>query len=150
MRPLIFKTQIDAKRINDFLRERRDHGSSRVVEERVRFLTTESEINNNWRGAGNDKALLTIFTDFKNLLDQAKSPSRSENPNIELNLSAEAMKFLIDKGYDPIFGARPLKRTIQRYIENVLAEDILSGKFKADDKINAELRGETIHFEKAS
>ena len=60
------------------------------------------------------------------------------------------LKFLIDKGYDPVFGARPLKRTIQRYVENVLAEEILSGKFQEGDKIQAVLRGETIQFEKAS
>ena len=60
------------------------------------------------------------------------------------------IKFLIDKGYDPVFGARPLKRTLQRYVENVLAEEILSGKFQEGDKVRAELRGEVIQFEKAS
>lgn len=75
---------------------------------------------------------------------------RLKEKQIDLQISAEAMKFLIDKGYDPIFGARPLKRTIQRYIENVLAEDILSGKFKEGDKVKAELHGELINFEKAS
>lgn len=69
---------------------------------------------------------------------------------MELELSPEALKFLIDKGYDPVFGARPLKRVLQRYVENVLAEDILSGKFKDGDKIKAELRGEIVTFEKAS
>ncbi|MBU3759356.1 MAG: ATP-dependent Clp protease ATP-binding subunit [Candidatus Omnitrophica bacterium] len=75
---------------------------------------------------------------------------RLREKNMELELSPEALKFLIDKGYDPVFGARPLKRTLQRYVENVLAEDILSGKFKDGDKIKAELRGEIVTFEKAS
>lgn len=69
---------------------------------------------------------------------------------MELVLSPEAIKFLIDKGYDPVFGARPLKRTLQKYLENVLAEDILSGKFQEGDKIKAELRGDIVTFEKAS
>ncbi len=75
---------------------------------------------------------------------------RLKDKKIELVLSSEVTKFLIDKGYDPVFGARPLKRTIQRYIENVLAEEILSGKFHESDKIQALLRGETIQFEKVS
>ena len=48
-----------------------------------------------------------------------------------------------------MYGARPLKRTIQRYVENVLAEEILSGKFKEGDKVKALLKGETVVFEKA-
>lgn len=75
---------------------------------------------------------------------------RLKEKKMELLLTPEVMKFLIDQGYDPVFGARPLKRTTQRYIENVLAEEILSGKFQEGDKIQAELRGDVIHFEKAS
>ena len=75
---------------------------------------------------------------------------RLKDKKIELILSEEVLKFLIDQGYDPVFGARPLKRTIQRFIENVLAEEILGGKFEEGDKIVAELRGERISFEKAT
>jgi len=75
---------------------------------------------------------------------------RLKEKNLELELAPETLKFLIDKGYDPVFGARPLKRTLQKYIENILAEDILAGKFQGGDKIQAELRGEIIVFEKAS
>ena len=75
---------------------------------------------------------------------------RLKEKHIDLTLTPEVLTFLIDKGYDPVFGARPLKRTIQRYLENVLAEEILSGKFKDGDKIKAELRGDTVQFEKAS
>jgi len=75
---------------------------------------------------------------------------RMKDKKMELILSSEVLNFLIDKGYDPTFGARPLKRTIQKYIENVLAEDILSGKFKEGDKLKALLKGEFIVFEKAS
>ncbi len=75
---------------------------------------------------------------------------RLKDKKIELILSEEVLKFLIDQGYDPVFGARPLKRTIQRYIENVLAEEILEGKFLEGDKIRAEIRGERISFEKAT
>lgn len=75
---------------------------------------------------------------------------RLKDKKIEVILSEEVIRFLIDQGYDPVFGARPLKRTIQRYLENVLAEEILGGKFQEGDKIRAEIRGERVVFEKAT
>lgn len=75
---------------------------------------------------------------------------RLKEKKMELLLTPETVKYLIDKGYDPVFGARPLRRTVQRYVENILAEEILGGKFVEGDKIQALLRGETIQFEKAS
>jgi len=74
---------------------------------------------------------------------------RLKDKKLEFVLTPEVLALLIDKGYDDAYGARPLKRTIQRHIENVLAEEILSGKFKPGDKIKALVRGETIIFEKA-
>ena len=76
--------------------------------------------------------------------------TRMKDRKMELILEDEAVKFLIEKGYDPTYGARPLKRTIQKYVENVLAEEILSGKFNEGDKVKAVLRGETISFEVSS
>ncbi|MBI4388138.1 MAG: ATP-dependent Clp protease ATP-binding subunit [Candidatus Omnitrophica bacterium] len=75
---------------------------------------------------------------------------RLKDRRMEITLSPEVLKFLIDKGYDPAFGARPLKRTIQKYVENVLAEEILGGKFKDGDTIRSEIRGDYVVFEKAS
>jgi ATP-dependent Clp protease ATP-binding subunit ClpC len=85
-----------------------------------------------------------IEIELKELKDRLKEKK------INLVLSDEVMKFLIDKGYDPVFGARPLKRTVQRFIENILAEDILSGKFVEGDTIQAVLRGENVQFEKSA
>ncbi len=59
---------------------------------------------------------------------------RLKEQNITLRLSPEAKNLLIEKGFDPIFGARPLKRTIQRYIEDPLAQEIISGRFKEGAK----------------
>jgi ATP-dependent Clp protease ATP-binding subunit ClpC len=74
---------------------------------------------------------------------------RLKEKKMELEMTPEAIKFLIEKGFDPVFGARPLKRTIQRYLENVLSEDILKGKFTEGDKVRADLKGELLIFEKA-
>ncbi|MDB5550109.1 MAG: clpB, partial [Rhizobium sp.] len=52
-----------------------------------------------------------------------------------LELGADARGWLADKGYDPIYGARPLKRAIQRYIQDPLSERILSGDFPDGSRI---------------
>ena len=54
---------------------------------------------------------------------------------ITLALTAEARKVLAERGYDPVFGARPLKRAIQRMIENPLAVEVLGGKFREGDHV---------------
>jgi ATP-dependent Clp protease ATP-binding subunit ClpB len=55
---------------------------------------------------------------------------------------------LSQAGFDPVYGARPLKRAIQQYIENSLAQDILAGKFEPGDRILVELVDEKLSFSK--
>ncbi|MFZ9942676.1 MAG: ATP-dependent Clp protease ATP-binding subunit, partial [Bacteroidia bacterium] len=52
-----------------------------------------------------------------------------------LQLSSEAKDFISDKGFDANFGARPLKRAIQKYVEDILAEEIIKGELKEGDQI---------------
>ncbi len=56
------------------------------------------------------------------------------------------MEKLIDVGYDPVYGARPLKRAIQRWVENPLAQQILSGQFVEGAQISATLTDGEIQF----
>ena len=56
--------------------------------------------------------------------------SRLEEQGITMIMKPKAIDQLVVQGYDPEFGARPLKRTIERHIENPLATDILAGKFQ--------------------
>jgi ATP-dependent Clp protease ATP-binding subunit ClpC len=76
----------------------------------------------------------------------------------EVQLTPKARDFFIERGFDPVFGARPLKRVIQRFLEDPLAEDIIRGRFsekiKQKDKDKSELikikavrKGETLEFE---
>ncbi|AMO74537.1 ATP-dependent chaperone ClpB [Pseudomonas citronellolis] len=65
---------------------------------------------------------------------------------LSLELSTEAMDKLIAVGFDPVYGARPLKRAIQRWIENPLAQLILAGKFLPGAKIHAKVEGDEIVF----
>ena len=55
--------------------------------------------------------------------------------DLQLEVSNAALDYLAEVGFDPIYGARPLKRAIQQYLENPLAQDILQGKFAPKDKI---------------
>ena len=57
------------------------------------------------------------------------------NAGYSLSISLEAKQFVADMGYDPQYGARPLKRAIQKQIEDPLAEAIISGQFKFGDKL---------------
>ena len=61
--------------------------------------------------------------------------ARLKDNDIHLQVGADTLNFLSEVGYDPVYGARPLKRAIQRYIENPLAQELLSGNFKAGDSV---------------
>ncbi len=63
---------------------------------------------------------------------------------IDLEISEELLLHLAKKGYDPIFGARPLRRAIQSMVEDKLAEEMLEGKVKAGDSIKVDIDGENI------
>ncbi len=78
----------------------------------------------------------------------ANLQKRLEDRELKLDISDEAMLMLAEVGFDPVYGARPLKRSIQQLIENPLAQDILSGKFSAGDTIKAEVIENEIGFEK--
>ena len=67
---------------------------------------------------------------------------------IELEFSDAAKNQILDDGYDPVFGARPLKRAIQQRIENKLANEILSGKFGDGDKVLVDAVNYSFQFSK--
>ncbi len=67
---------------------------------------------------------------------------------LRLELSDSAKEFIIDKGYNPEFGARPLRRAIEHYIEDPLSEGVLSGKFKDKNLIKIDVQDEdNLKFE---
>ncbi|HSW31667.1 MAG TPA: ATP-dependent Clp protease ATP-binding subunit [Longimicrobiales bacterium] len=67
---------------------------------------------------------------------------RLEQEELTIRLTDEAISFLVDKGYDEKFGARPLKRAIQRYLEDPLSEKILTAEFSHGDEIEVGLTAE--------
>ncbi len=68
--------------------------------------------------------------------------------NMELRLTKEAKELLLERGYDPIYGARPMKRAIQRYVEDPLSEELIKGKFADGDIIVVRRNGEELKFTK--
>lgn len=64
---------------------------------------------------------------------------RLSDKELKIDVSKDALKKLTEVGYDPIYGARPLKRALQQYIENPLAQEILAGKFAPGDTIKVKL-----------
>lgn len=74
--------------------------------------------------------------------------ARLHEREIGLQLDDSAFDELVQVGYDPVFGARPLKRAIQSEIENPLAQRILSGEFQAGDQIEVKREGHGLTFEK--
>jgi len=72
---------------------------------------------------------------------------RLREQNISLEVTQEAKDFLTEKGFDPIFGARPLKRTIQRFLEDPLASEIISKRFKEGSKVKVLCKNQELIFE---
>ncbi|SFK11848.1 ATP-dependent chaperone ClpB [Methylophaga sulfidovorans] len=72
--------------------------------------------------------------------------ARLAERDMKLMLSDEALDLIASEGFDPVYGARPLKRVIQHEIENPLAQDLLSGKFSAGDTVNIEVEADKLVF----
>ncbi len=79
-------------------------------------------------------------------LEIADVKKRLEDKRIEIELDLDAIELLVEKGFDPVYGARPLKRTIQRLLEDPLAEEILMGNFKEGSKVKVGRKAEQLTF----
>jgi len=80
------------------------------------------------------------------LLVMAEVVKRLEDREIEITLTDGAREFLVEVGFDPVFGARPLKRTVQKYLEDPLAEELLKDKFQDGSHIQVRKKGEGLEF----
>ncbi len=71
---------------------------------------------------------------------------RLQEHELKLVVSEEAKEFLAEEGYDPVYGARPLRRAIQKYMEDKLSEEMLKGTFKSGDVISVEVDDKKLVF----
>jgi len=80
-------------------------------------------------------------------IEMAQVLGRLRERGIELEVTEEATEFLIEKGYNPDFGARPLRRSIQQHVEDTLAEKLLRGDFPEGSHIRMEVIEGEVHFQ---
>ena len=89
----------------------------------------------------NKKSMLKIVDlVLKEILDKLS------DRNLTIKLTLGAKEFIAKKGFDPVCGARPLRRAIQKYIEDPLAEEILRGRFPDGSLVKVRVKGEKLHF----
>ena len=140
---IIMTSNVGAKKAADFGGGIGFSSSSSIATEKARI---ESII---------DKELKSKFTpEFLNRLDEtilfnqlddadmikivdielANVQERMEEQGIAIKFTKSAKEFLVKEGYDPAYGARPLKRAIQKYVEDILADGILEGTIKENEK----------------
>jgi len=79
-------------------------------------------------------------------LEVAKVTERLKTKNIALTLDDKARDFLVEKGYDPNYGARPMRRSVSRFLEDPLAEEILKGALHENDPIQVTLENNKLVF----
>ncbi|NUO50278.1 MAG: ATP-dependent chaperone ClpB [Polyangiaceae bacterium] len=73
---------------------------------------------------------------------------RVSRRGITLEFTPAALQFLVESGWDPQYGARPLKRAIQKHVEDELAKGVLGGEYGAGDTVKVDRSGERLKFEK--
>ena len=79
-------------------------------------------------------------------LEVAKVRARLKDRGVAITLTPQAADFLVTKGFDQQYGARPLRRAVQRFVEDPLAEEILKGRFAHGESVEVDAAGETLVF----
>jgi ATP-dependent Clp protease ATP-binding subunit ClpB len=74
---------------------------------------------------------------------------RLKDKKIGISFADDAIDWLAKRGYDPVFGARPLKRVIQTELLNPLSRDLIGGQLKAGDQIQVKVDGQKLGFKKS-
>jgi ATP-dependent Clp protease ATP-binding subunit ClpC len=79
-------------------------------------------------------------------LEAEKVLQRLKGKNLLLNLDAKAKDLLVEKGYDPMYGARPMRRSVERYLEDPLAEELLKGTIHEGEPVEVTAEGGKLVF----
>ena len=91
-------------------------------------------------------------TDLIQILDLeiAKVMERLKGKNLVLHLDEKAKDLLVEKGYDPMYGARPMRRAVERFLEDPLAEEILKGSLHEGEPVQVTVDKDKIIFTQSS
>jgi ATP-dependent Clp protease ATP-binding subunit ClpC len=79
-------------------------------------------------------------------LEVRKVMERLKHKNVKIELDERAKEFLAEKGFDPMYGARPMRRAVERYLEDPLAEEIIRGNLHENDPIKVSVEGDKLVF----
>src|SRR4030095_8267855 len=79
-------------------------------------------------------------------LEIAKVTDRLKSKNLKLILDEKAKDYLVEKGYDPTYGARPMRRSVERYLEDPLAEEILKGNLIEGEPVQVSVADDKLVF----
>jgi ATP-dependent Clp protease ATP-binding subunit ClpC len=79
-------------------------------------------------------------------LEVTKVKNRLKYKDVEIVLTPAATDFLIDKGYDPQLGARPLRRAVEKYLQDPMAEEILRGNIKPSETVEVSVVEDKLSF----
>src|SRR5438105_1090701 len=82
-------------------------------------------------------------------LEVAKVTDRVKAKDIKIQVDPTAVEFLIDKGYDPTYGARPMRRAVEKYLEDPFAEELLRSNIKVGDMVVVHAEGDKLAFRAA-
>ncbi len=83
-------------------------------------------------------------------LEVRKVMERLKHKNVQIELDAKAKDFLVEKGFDPMYGARPMRRAVERFLEDPLAEEIIRGDLHENDPIQVTVEGDKLVFKQAA
>ncbi len=83
-------------------------------------------------------------------LELSKVRERLEARGLDLRIGVAVRDFLVDRGYDHVYGARPMRRTVERYIEDPLSEEILRGNFSGANVVEAVRSGDELTFRRVA
>ncbi|MBI4825021.1 MAG: ATP-dependent chaperone ClpB [Nitrospirae bacterium] len=147
---VIMTSNIGSQHIQEMLTEWSDEGQMRksVTDDLKKFFRPEflNRVDETIIFHPLNKELLVRIVDIQ--LEQMKRYLKERR--VDLTLTDRAKAYLADVGYDQLYGARPLKRAIQKEILNPLATKLLDGSFSEGDMIEADIEGEKILFKKAA
>jgi ATP-dependent Clp protease ATP-binding subunit ClpC len=83
-------------------------------------------------------------------LEVGKVIERLKHRNLRIQLDDQAKDFLVDKGFDPEYGARPMRRAVERYLEDPLAEEIIRGELQENEPILVTVEGDKLVFKQSA
>ncbi len=83
-------------------------------------------------------------------LEIKKVMERLKGKNLKLNLDEKAKDFLVEKGYDPTYGARPMRRAVERFLEDPLAEEILKGNLHEGEPVQVTVEDDKLAFSQSA